>query len=66
MNKDQFKGKWKEAKGNIKKSWGKLTDNEIDQIEGDYDKLVGAVQQKYGYSKEEARNAVDKETGGWH
>lgn len=59
MNKDILKGNWKQAKGMIKKTWGKLTDDEIDQIEGGYDNLVGKVQEQYGYKKEEAREQVN-------
>lgn len=59
MNKDIFKGNWKQAKGKIKQAWGKLTDDELDQIEGNYDVFVGKVQEKYGYSKDEARTKVD-------
>ncbi len=54
MNEDIIKGKWKEVKGGIKEKWGKLTDNDITQIEGKQDKLLGLLQQRYGYSKEKA------------
>lgn len=59
MNWDQVKGKWKQAKGTAKTQWGKLTDDELTQIEGNRDKLVGKVQEKYGIAKEEAEKQVD-------
>ena len=60
MNKDQFKGAWSQFKGELKKQWGKLTDDDLMQIEGDYDKFVGTVQQKYGDKKEEVNKWADK------
>jgi uncharacterized protein YjbJ (UPF0337 family) len=54
MNEDVIKGKWKEIKGGIKEKWGKLTDDEITQVEGKQDQLLGLLQKKYGYSKDQA------------
>jgi uncharacterized protein YjbJ (UPF0337 family) len=54
MNKDILEGKWKQLKGKIKEQWGDLTDDEIDKLEGRKDRLVGALQERYGMSKEEA------------
>ncbi|MBE0599307.1 MAG: CsbD family protein [Desulfuromonadales bacterium] len=62
MNKDELKGKWMQLKGSIKSRWGKLTDDDIQRIEGDRDKLVGKVQEKYGKSREEAEKQVDEFT----
>jgi uncharacterized protein YjbJ (UPF0337 family) len=59
MNKDLLAGKWKQLRGEIKTTWGKLTNDEIDRIEGDFDKLVGTLQEKYGYTKMEARDEVN-------
>ena len=60
MNKDTFKGQWKQVKGEIKKMWGDLTDDEIKKAEGDYDKTVGMIQEKYGLKKEEVTNSINK------
>jgi uncharacterized protein YjbJ (UPF0337 family) len=60
MNKDMFEGKWKQMKGEVKQWWGKLTDDEVDQIEGSYDKLTGKLQEKYGYTKERAEEEINK------
>ena len=54
MNEDILKGKWNELKGEAKKKWGKLTDDDLMINEGHREKLVGALQTKYGYSKEKA------------
>ncbi len=64
MNKDVMQGKWKQIRGEVKQQWGKLTDDEIDQINGNADKLSGYLQEKYGYSREkadaEARRFLDR------
>jgi uncharacterized protein YjbJ (UPF0337 family) len=60
MNSDVLKGKWKQLKGSVRKQWGNLTDDEVDQIAGESERLVGKVQEKYGRSKEEAEAEVDK------
>ena len=60
MNWDQIQGKWKQLKGEIQSRWGKLTDDEIDWIDGNREKLVGKLQEKYGYAKEEAEREADE------
>jgi uncharacterized protein YjbJ (UPF0337 family) len=64
LNTDILKGKWKEIKGDIKAKWGKLTDDDLTEIEGNQEKLVGILQKKYGYAKEEAereyKNFMDR------
>jgi uncharacterized protein YjbJ (UPF0337 family) len=59
MNSDILKGNWKQFKGEIQKQWGKLTDDDLDVIQGQYEKLVGRVQERYGYERERAQQEVD-------
>lgn len=59
MNEDILKGKWNQFKGSVKEQWGKLTDDDITQAEGNYDQLVGRIQERYGYNREEAERQVD-------
>lgn len=59
MNWDQIEGKWKQAKGAIKQKWGKLTDDDLDVINGKQDVLVGKIQERYGITKEEAQKQLD-------
>lgn len=59
MDKDTFKGKWKQLKGNAQKKWGELTDDDIDKVKGDSKILAGKLQERYGMTKEEAEKEVD-------
>ena len=61
MNKDEIGGNWKQFKGKAKEQWGKLTDDDMTVIEGKRDKLVGKIQERYGYAKDQA----EKEVGDW-
>lgn len=56
---DVFKGSWKQLKGRIQEEWGELTDDEVAQIEGNRTRLEGKLQEKYGHTKMEAKEAVD-------
>ena len=59
MNEPWIDGKWNEIKGKVKEQWGKLTDDDLDQIEGNRDKLAGMVQERYGKTREAAEKEVD-------
>ena len=54
MKTDQIAGNWKQLKGKIKEKWGKLTDDDLKVVEGKQDQLVGVLQKRYGYAKEQA------------
>lgn len=58
MNWDQVQGKWKQVKGSVKQQWGKLTDDDLKVIDGQKDKLVGKLQERYGITHEEATHKV--------
>ena len=59
MNWDQIEGKWKELKGRARSSWGELNEDELDQVGGKKDALIGKIQQRYGLEREEAERQVD-------
>ncbi|MDF9433156.1 MULTISPECIES: CsbD family protein [Chromohalobacter] len=59
MNWDQIEGRWTELKGKAKASWGEMSDDELDQIAGKRDQMIGKLQTKYGISKEEAEKRAD-------
>jgi uncharacterized protein YjbJ (UPF0337 family) len=60
MNTDQLKGKWHEMKGEAKIQWGKLTDDDLEQVNGNAEKLVGRIQERYGYAREKAAKEVEQ------
>lgn len=59
MNEDIIKGKWTQVQGEIQKEWGKLTNNDVDQVKGEIKLLVGKIQEKYGTDVEEAKKQID-------
>ena len=59
MNRDILQGKWMQLKGKVKEQWGKLTDDDLDQINGGADQLIGRIQERYGMARDEASRAVD-------
>ena len=60
MNWDQVEGKWKQFRGSAKQQWGKLTDDDLEQIAGARDKLVGKLQERYGIARAEAQKKADE------
>lgn len=60
MNWDQLEGKWHQTKGSIRAQWGDLTDDEIEQIDGNREIMVGKIQEKYGVAREEAERQVEE------
>ena len=63
MNSDLLKGNWKQLKGRVKEKWGKLTDDDLDQIEGRRDILIGRIQERYGIARDQAERDVDALVG---
>jgi len=55
VKKDILKGKWKEMKGAIKEKWGKFTEDDLTEMEGKEEKLLGILQKRYGYTEDKAR-----------
>jgi uncharacterized protein YjbJ (UPF0337 family) len=66
MNQDRFKGKWNQVKGEIKKKWAVITDDDLLQAEGNFDKLVGKIQERTGEQKEAIHKALDRMMEGEH
>ncbi len=62
MNSDEMKGKWTQLVGSARKQWGKLTDDDIGQVKGDQEVLIGKIQERYGIAREDAERQVHA----WH
>jgi len=62
MNKNILEGNWKQMRGQAKIWWGKLTDDDLEKVDGNLDKLLGVLQEKYGYTQEQAREEYEKRT----
>jgi uncharacterized protein YjbJ (UPF0337 family) len=60
MNESILKGKWNQLKGNVKKQWGELTDDDLDVVEGNAQILSGKIQERYGKTKEEADKEISE------
>jgi uncharacterized protein YjbJ (UPF0337 family) len=60
MNRDQLEGSWKQLVGTVRSKWGELTDNDVQEVKGDYEKLQGKLQERYGYTKDRAQREVDE------
>jgi len=61
MNENTLEGNWKQAKGKVREQWGKLTDDDLDVINGKREQLVGKIQERYG----KARDEVEREVSEW-
>jgi len=54
VSKDILKGKWLQARTDVRSWWGHLTDDDVDEIQGDTEKFIGKLQERYGYGREQA------------
>jgi uncharacterized protein YjbJ (UPF0337 family) len=59
MTSNILAAKWKQLSGEIKKQWGKLTDDDLTRIAGEKEKLQGVLEEKYGYAKTKAKEELD-------
>jgi uncharacterized protein YjbJ (UPF0337 family) len=65
MNDDVFRGQWKQLKGDIKMRWNKLTDDDLEAVDGAREKLEGRLQERYGWAREDAKREVDTWARDW-
>ena len=57
----KWEGRWDQLKGKAKQIWGDLTDDELDKVEGDYDRTVGVIKERTGESIEDIEGKLDRE-----
>jgi len=57
--KQKWEGRWDQLKGKVKSLWGNVTDDELTQVEGDYERLVGKLKEKTGKSREELEKMLN-------
>lgn len=60
MNEDTLKGQWTQLKGQAREQWGKLTNDDLDQIQGRSEQLIGKIQERYGIARDEARRQLEE------
>ena len=58
MNNNIMEGKWKQIKGEVRKRWGELTDDDVDRVQGSSEKLIGILQERLGHSQKQASDEV--------
>jgi uncharacterized protein YjbJ (UPF0337 family) len=58
MNNDRAAGAWHQIKGKVKEQWGKLTDDDLTQLDGKSEQLAGKIQERYGVARDEADRQV--------
>lgn len=59
MNWDTIEGNWKQFKGEVQQKWGRLSGDDLDQLDGARERLVGKIQERYGKSRDEAERELD-------
>jgi uncharacterized protein YjbJ (UPF0337 family) len=59
MDANILKGKWMQMKGSVREKWGQLTDDDVDRVSGSAERLVGVIQERYGWAKQKAEDEVD-------
>ena len=60
MNPEILKGRWNQLRGDIRARWGKLTDDDVAQIQGQAEKMIGKLQERYGYKREQAEKEINE------
>lgn len=60
MNREQMAGNWRVMRGKVREQWGRLTNDDLDVIQGKHDQLVGKIQQRYGKQRDQVERDVDR------
>ncbi len=62
MNRDILAGKWKQIRGDVKRLWGNITDNDLDRIDGHREVLAGVLQERFGWTRERTEQELERFT----
>jgi uncharacterized protein YjbJ (UPF0337 family) len=65
MNTDTLQGKWRQLRGEAQIQWGRLTNDDLDEIAGNTEKLIGKLQERYGYARDRAARELEQFEGRW-
>ena len=60
MNWEQIEGKWDQLKGKLRAKWAKLTDDDLEYMKGNRDRVLGKLKERYGMAREEAERKLDE------
>lgn len=60
MNRDTLEENWQQVRGEAKTKWSRLTEDDLQQVDGEYDRFVGRLQERYGMEEEKARRQVEE------
>ena len=60
MNPEIFRGRWNQLKGEVRSRWGKLTDDDLAHIQGEAEKMIGKLQERYGYKRDQAERELNE------
>ncbi|MEZ4616515.1 MAG: CsbD family protein [Caldilineaceae bacterium] len=60
MNENILQGKWMQIKGGVRQQWGKLTHDDLDWVQGNYEQLLGLIQERYGFARDKAKAELDQ------
>ena len=65
LNRDYFEGKWQQTRGRIRQRWSELTDDDLNNLRGRYEQLVGLLQETYGYTRQKAEAEIQETLNEW-
>ena len=57
---NKIEGNWKQFTGHVQDKWGELTNDDIDEINGERKVFEGKLQERYGIAQDEASRQIDE------
>jgi uncharacterized protein YjbJ (UPF0337 family) len=59
MNRDILAARWTQLRGQLRENWGKLTNDDLDRVQGRWEQLIGLLQERYAFTKAKAEAELD-------